>query len=290
MHDPDPVPFLRPPPKPREKRRFRVHLSWLIPLLIVATVLSWGYVPTATGPASGNSLAGSAVRATTRPTLRIATFNIHSGRNAAGDFNLERTAALMKGYDLIGLNEVRGAGTFGEVDQAELLGRKLKMQSLFAPTERRWWSDDFGNGLLSAVSVADWKRTPLPGTSGRGKRNILHVRVMLQGQPVNILITHIDRQADRANQMTLLGDQFLSLSPPAVCMGDFNTQRNQPELQRLLNAPGVIDAAGQGAEDRIDWILVRGLEVVASGIEKNDASDHPLVWAELKLSDRVKTK
>jgi endonuclease/exonuclease/phosphatase family metal-dependent hydrolase len=56
----------------------------------------------------------------------------------------------------------------------------------------------------------------------------------------------------------------------------------------ILQARGVKDAVGSrmGARapaDRIDWIFTRGLETVSAGVEKNDASDHPMVWAELKL-------
>jgi endonuclease/exonuclease/phosphatase (EEP) superfamily protein YafD len=42
--------------------------------------------------------------------------------------------------------------------------------------------------------------------------------------------------------------------------------------------------AGQptvGAKERIDWILVEGLAVVDAGAVETDASDHPLIWAEL---------
>jgi endonuclease/exonuclease/phosphatase family metal-dependent hydrolase len=275
----------RPEPEPRRRRR---PLRWLIPILIVAAVLVWGYVPTSTGPASGTNLQGSAIRATTRSTLRVATFNIHSGRNIGGQFDLDKTAAVLKDFDLIALNEVRGAGLLEEHDQARLLGQKLNMQWLFAPTEHQWWHDAFGNGVLSAVSVVDWQRTPLQGSSGRGKRNLVGVKVMLQGRPLNVLITHIDRGADHKRQLRMVLDEFLKVPQPAVLMGDFNGEATDPYLIPFLKAPGVKDAVGgvMGASapaDRIDWIFTRGLETVGAGVERNDASDHPMVWAELKL-------
>ncbi len=285
MHDP--LPFLpkRPEQKPRPRRRL---LRWLIPILIVAAALVWGYVPTATGPASGTTLQGSAIRATTRPTLRVATFNIHSGRNIGGQFDLDKTAAVLKNFDLIALNEVRGAGLLEEHDQARLLGEKLNMQWLFAPTEHQWWHDAFGNGVLSSVSAVDWQRTPLPGSSGRGKRNLIRVNVMLQGRPVSVLITHIDRGADHKKQLPLVLEEFLKVPQPAVLMGDFNGEATDPYMQPFLKAPGVKDAVGgvMGASapaDRIDWIFTRGLETGGAGVQRNDASDHPMVWAELKL-------
>jgi len=45
--------------------------------------------------------------------------------------------------------------------QAQVLGEKLNMQWLFAPSENRWWHESFGNGVLSSASVRDWRRVPL---------------------------------------------------------------------------------------------------------------------------------
>lgn len=283
MHDP--LPSLHDlPHEAREPRR--IPWRWLILLLVMGGVLLWGYLPTPTGPMAGTVISGSALRPTTRPTLRVATFNIHSGRNAAGEYNLEKTAAVLKGFDLIALNEVRGTGVFNDVDQAQLLGQKLNMQWLFAPTENRWWHEHFGNGVLAAVSVMDWRRVPLAGSFGRGKRNVIVLRVTLQGKVVNVLITHIDRGSDHKRQLRAVLEEFIALPEPAVLMGDLNGDASDSSVAPFLKAPGVKDAVGNVASapaDRIDWIFVRGLEPISGGVDKNDASDHPMVWAELKL-------
>ena len=280
MHDP--LPSLHDLPH-RKRRTLRLHLRWLIPILVVVGILLWGYLPTPTGPAAGTVIYGNAIRSSTRPTLRVATFNIHSGRNAAGQFNLDKTAAVLKGFDLIALNEVRGKPMFQNMDQAQVLGEKLNMQWLFAPTENRWWHESFGNGVLSAISVMDWKRTPLAGSFGRGKRNLIVLRVMLQGRTMNVLITHIDRGSDHKKQLAAVLEEFVNVSEPAVLMGDLNGEAGDPSIVPFLKAPGVKDVVGSAAADRIDWIFTRGLETVSAGIDRNDASDHPMVWAELKL-------
>jgi len=285
MHDP--LPSLQSLPH-RSRRSHWRHLRWLIPLLLAAAVGLWGYIPSPTGPAAGTVLYGNGIRSTTRPTLRVATFNIHSGKNVAGQFNLEKTAAVLKGFDLIALNEVRGKAILQDVDQAQVLGEKLSMQWLFAPTENRWWHESFGNGVLSAVSVLDWRRVPLTGSFGRGKRNVIVLRVMLQGKVVNVLITHIDRGSDHKKQLQAVLQEFVNVAEPAVLMGDLNGEANDPSVTPILKAPGVKDAVGSvlGANvpaDRIDWIFTKGLKTIGAGVEKNDASDHPMVWAELKL-------
>ena len=285
MHDP--LPTLHDLPH-RHRHRFRLHLRWLIPILLVAAVLLWGYLPTPTAPAAGTALYGNAIRSSTRPTLRIATFNIHSGKNLTGQFSLDKTAAVLKGFDLIALNEVRGKAILQDVDQAQVLGEKLNMQWLFAPTENRWWHESFGNGVLSAVSVLDWRRVPLAGSFGRGKRNVIVLRVMLQGKTVNVLVTHIDRGADHNKQLQAVLEDFVGIAEPAVLMGDLNGEASDPAIVPFLKAPGIKDAVGSvmgsaAPPDRIDWIFTKGLQTISAGVDHNDASDHPMVWAELKL-------
>src|SRR4051812_5320445 len=282
-----PLPSLHSLPH-RSRRPRRRHLRWLIPLLLLAGVLLWGYVPTPTGPMAGTVLSGNAIRATTRPTLRVATFNIHSGKNVAGQFSLQKTAGVLQGFDLIALNEVRGKNLLTDEDQAQVLGEKLHMQWLFAPSENRWWHEDFGNGVLCTVSVLDWRRVPLVGSFGRGKRNILVMQLKFQGKTVNVLITHIDRGADHKKQLAAVLDEFMRVSEPAVLMGDLNGEAGNPSIAAFLKAPGVKDAVGsvmgnRAPADRIDWIFIRGLEAINAGVDDNDASDHPMVWAELKL-------
>ena len=71
-------------------------------------------------------------------------------------------------------------------------------------------------------------------------------------------------------------------------MGDLNGEASDPSIVPFLQSAGVKDAVGSvmGAAapaDRIDWIFTRGLEPISAGVEQNNASDHPMVWAELKL-------
>jgi endonuclease/exonuclease/phosphatase family metal-dependent hydrolase len=103
-----------------------------------------------------------------------------------------------------------------------------------------------------------------------------------------VLITHIDRGDDHKRQLQLVLEEFMKVAEPAVLMGDMNGNPTDPYVMPFLQAPGVKDAVGSvmGAAapaDRIDWIFTRGLEAISAGVEKNDASDHPMVWAELKL-------
>lgn len=261
---------------------------------LVASALTWGglnYLGSA-GAAAGAGLtvppgvtppAASAAQA--KKTFRVATYNIQSGKGLDKRLDLSRTAGVLGGFDLIGLNEIR-AGWDG-TNQAEQLGEMLKMPWLFAPDETRWGRPSFGNGMLCLLPVGQWVRAPLPTTRLRGLRNIVLTHVEVGGSRVVVLVTHLDVVTDHDLQLALVSDLFLSLQEPAILMGDLNTRRGNPVLDKLLKTPGVADAAGGKSEgqaaDRIDWIITRGLTVVDCGVHAKGESDHPMLWAELQI-------
>ncbi len=213
----------------------------------VVTIIAWdGAKHRTLPPAEGTHLHGAVVARTSKPRLRVASFNIHGCRDVHGDFDFERTARALEGYDLIGLNEVHGNWDFQAPDQAELLGQRLEMPWLFAPTTRRWWRDDFGNGILCRLPLAHWRRIPLEGTRKKGHRNRVHAEVELGTSKVHVIVTHIDRVQDRALQLGQVIGVFLSLPEPALLMGDLNTKADDPQLARLLATPEVRDLVGEG--------------------------------------------
>jgi endonuclease/exonuclease/phosphatase family metal-dependent hydrolase len=200
--------------------------------------------------------------------------------------DLDRIAQRLAPYDFVGLNEVRGASLFGGADQAQTLGRSLHASWQFHPFEQTWGRDDFGNAVLSHLSVRNWMRVPFPYSNVKGHGNLSLTTLDWKGGPVQIIVTHIDRESDRIPQLRAARQLFEALAPPVILMGDLNTSPGDPELADMVGAAGVVDVLTarnkSAASDRIDWILVRGLECVDSGTEDHGESDHPLVWAELR--------
>lgn len=238
--------------------------------------------------AVGGPIAARPGVATERSTLRVGTFNIHAGKGADGALDIARSAAALRelDLDLIGLNEVIASSLFSPENQADELGQELSLAALFAPCERRYGRDWFGNGLLTRWPVPRWERTPLPATQERGHRAMLLAEVAWQGKTLQVLLTHIDRRRDRPSQLQSVADRFLMLPTPAILLGDLNATAADPQLQRMLSADDVQDplsAAGFSGQERIDWILTRGLRVVGGGVVNRGASDHPACWAELAL-------
>lgn len=290
--------FGRPQRQPVQARRLGGRAA--LALLALAGLAWVGSIRFSTGPAAGSGLVpASPARDGTRHTktsvsasscparLRVACFNIHTGRGTDGREDLDRIASLLQGFDLVGLNEVRGPYWWEISNQANVLAERVHADWLFAPAERRWLYGEFGNGVLARLPCTSWQRIPLARLRGKSSRNLLLVRLQWNKGPLNVLITHLDRQSDldRREQLRTVGALFLAMAEPAVLMGDLNTRRSDPNLARLLAAPGVIDPlaeADPNGPDHIDWILVRGLRPAAGGMVRTKASDHPLVWAELE--------
>jgi Endonuclease/Exonuclease/phosphatase family len=257
----------------------------MIFLIVAAGFFAWqGSQKIPAGSASGTSLNGPAP--TSRPsgdTLRVATFNI-DGKDG------DPTADTMRGFDLIGLEEVHGLGAFSKSNQAEVLGQKLNLQWLFAPVERQWWSDAFGDGVLTPLPVEHWQRFPLANENASSNREVLVLRLQFAGRPLNVLITHLQTQDDRENELATVASLFLSMQEPAILMGDLNSKNDAPGIQLLRKTPGVIDPIGDDviAKNGESWdrIFARGMQSVGSGFIDKGASDHPLAWVELKLNSQ----
>jgi endonuclease/exonuclease/phosphatase family metal-dependent hydrolase len=242
--------------------------------------------PAAEGTTLGSptSAAATAVASEHRP-LRVGTFNIQGCRGGDQKYDPDRTARTLRGCDLVGLNEVHGALPWHPADQAEILGRKLDVPWLFAPTERRWWHDDFGNGVLTTLPVTHWQRFPIATAASRSNRNALVLRLMYRQKPLNVVITHLDRHEDHDAQLRTVSQLFLSLSEPALLMGDLNGARSMPAMRELCTAPGVTDVTSLAPGDHrdSDWIFARGLRCVRADLINEGASDHPFYWADLDL-------
>lgn len=218
-------------------------------------------------------------------TLHVGTFNIHGCKGRDRQRDIMRVAHCIGELDIVGLNEVRGDY---RTNQARSLGKILKRGSLFAPTERRWFRDDFGNGLLTKVELGTVNRVPLTNLR-LSYRNVVLTNFQFGGETVQLMVAHIECGKDRGQQMRAVREVFLALREPAILMGDLNVSaREDEELRKLLAVPGVHDVlndvASRTAKNRIvDWIIVRGFQTIAAKSSLNDASDHPIVTAELRL-------
>jgi endonuclease/exonuclease/phosphatase family metal-dependent hydrolase len=277
-----------------------VKKRWLFIIGIILLLGAAAYqasMPVSAGPDAGESIEGQdRVRSVPRETFRIATFNIHRAIGPDGRSDIDRVAGLLGGLDFIALNEAKGPPFWQSKDQPRELGEKLGMGWLFAPACKLWFHVGFGNGLLSSMPVDYWQRIPLPRHFNTIDRNAVLVNLKHRRQTIHVLLTHLNQNYDEERQCQLRAviNLFLSLSEPAILLGDLNSYGDDPQIGQLLSTAGVRDPVGEilvkdarqrSLPGRVDWIIVRGLEAVDAGMVENEASDHPMIWAELKLKD-----
>ncbi|HEX8915017.1 MAG TPA: endonuclease/exonuclease/phosphatase family protein [Humisphaera sp.] len=288
---------LTPPAPPRRSavRRavglvLRLWPFWALPALLVVYT---GWVRTSAGGASGDAFHGTVspaaaakVRADGR--FRVGIYNIQGAVGKQDPAILKRIAETVAQTDVCGLTEVRGNSYSADRrNQAQMLGEEIGHAWLFAPSERRFWRDSNGNGVVARVPVGPWARLPLPDTGEPGTfRNVVLMTATLGGKPVRVLVAHADRGPARADQMRAIGEVFASVQAPAVLLADLNGDPFDPLLKHVMSAPGAADVISDriGAKDkRVDWIVTRGLKVVDAGRVEDGSSDHAFFWADLEL-------
>jgi endonuclease/exonuclease/phosphatase family metal-dependent hydrolase len=273
--------------------QYRRHLTRLAVVAVLGGMIAWGAgrhpadatkPMTVVGRAEVSQIAGR--------RFRVAGYNIRRGKGNDGVRDVRRTGETIRRVkpDVVGLFEVDG-GLWGRPpNQAAELSDELGMAAVYAPTERRFWHDHFGNALLSRVRLGSVHRIPLNCTQYRKYRNALLTRFVVGGRTVNCLAAHLDRVKDREQQLRDVFALFHSLKAPVVLVGDLNTMDDDPLLHELMGRGDSVNALlkcrADWPERRVDWILVRGLNVIDSGCVDNGVSDHPLMWADLELPER----
>lgn len=244
-------------------------------------------------PRGGNSI-NSAVetKENNKNSLRIATYNMRGAKGIDDIRDIKRTATALQGFDLIGLNEVRGKTLLSRSSQVEKLGEILKMGWLFLPTQERYFKESFGNGLLSSLPVDIWYREPLISEFGNNTsssyRNLSTIQFNFNDKLITLLLTHLDFNVVKKIQLSYVINEFAKYKH-CILVGDLNSRRDDPALIGLLNKDTTIDAINlalgpKDTPDRIDWIMVKGFNVIDGGYAPPGVSDHPLYWVELEIS------
>jgi endonuclease/exonuclease/phosphatase family metal-dependent hydrolase len=231
-------------------------------------------------PSSGSALLGEAdgLPAGDRE-LEVVQFNIDRGQAVAdGETDLALIAACLERAELAGLNEVGGA------EQARTLGQDLKQAWLFGPSELRWWSESFGNAVLSDLPASSWRNEPLPRERPRAGRGLLTVTFDWQGVTLTLLVTHIENGHDRDLQLAFLAERFAATAAPKILLGDLNAGAAHPVVAAWLADPELVATTGplEGTAPDIDWIVAEGFALKEHWRCNRGASDHPAVGARLE--------
>lgn len=232
--------------------------------------------------------------------VRFGTFNIHGGRGRDGRTDLARIAEDLRAaqVDVAALQEVHNSWQLR--NQPARLARKLGYASLDSPIRWYLFRKNRSNVLLSRFPIGAWSCAPLAHqpTQQQRFRNLTIATIDVDGQPIQVIFTHLQRGHDpssdgRLDQLREALDLFLA-QDCAIFMGDLNTRRTELLLTEVLRRPDVTDAISQFLINdhprRIDWILCRGVTVTRAGRLDSGASDHPLYWCDVRVPGRAESE
>ena len=104
------------------------------------------------------------------------------------------------------------------------------------------------------------------------------------GEPVAIINTHLSKPAEGESPLEEVMHAF-GQYPRAVLLGDFNAPVHHSAMCRGMPSDTKDALSGLEDQDRVDMILVRGLEVDKAWFEPAGPSDHPFFAAQVRLKD-----
>jgi endonuclease/exonuclease/phosphatase family metal-dependent hydrolase len=196
--------------------------------------------------------------------------------------NLDRIAALVSDYDIVGVQEAdAGSLRSGFINQTEYLSLRAGFPYWYDQTNR-----DLGHlarhslGVLSRFRPSEINEIKLPGMiPGRGA---LTVRFGAGKESLLLVILHLalGRRA-RKQQMNHISD-LISGQEHVILMGDMNCGSDSPEMKWLLDRAvlrepmhGLHTFPSWRPRRNIDHILVSpSLEIENVGVLNHNGSDH----------------
>jgi endonuclease/exonuclease/phosphatase family metal-dependent hydrolase len=258
-------------------------LAIALPLLVIVIALLMARTVYPAKNQSGHGFDGAARDNDDSEFLRVATYNIQTGKSLQGKRNIDASAEVLKTADLVAVQEVYGAGWLNRIgigqDQTRALANTGGFMHLFAATRYRWFREQRGNTTLSKLPIGEWRILMLPDQSRKSPRNMTVARFIWGGEEAVFINTHLHTGKGRLEQLEAVLSEFMR-HPRVILAGDFNTRGDATLLRDIVADASVIDAiaaAGLTSEgsDRIDWILTRGFDVVSGRELPKGISDHP---------------
>lgn len=249
--------------------------------------------------------------------MTLVTLNLHHDRE---DWPARRAYIAKElrqlAPDVIALQEV--IERRGSVEnQAAWLARKLGYDYSFVSVDSVDASKRYGNALLSRRKVLARHQRLLQPLDDY--RVAAHLQVDIDGQPINVYVTHLNERADargtatRTRQVADLLDFISSTSnqAPVVIAGDFNTAADALDLEALRkgygdsygsvhrNSDATVSTLNLHVFDkpaRIDHVFFQQKRLLAREArilfdtpyaEGRWASDHYGVWVRLQLAPQA---
>ena len=227
----------------------------------------------------------------------IATFNIQHCRNyLTGKIDYPAFAAELKTLDadIVGLNEVRGAGEAPGYDpQAAILAEALGYRYYFAKAIDVNGPNPYGNAILSRIPLRLAETVAIPDPAERKYRGYYETRCVLHAETADgltVLISHFGLNPDERENAV---GTVLSLYPgkKTVFMGDLNAVPDDPVLLPLFRTLRTVGGdyltfPSDAPRSRIDHIFLSD-DLTLLSLERPDrvVSDHLPLRARIAVPD-----
>jgi endonuclease/exonuclease/phosphatase family metal-dependent hydrolase len=241
--------------------------------------------------------------------LRVLTYNIHAGKDAQQEHNLERVARIIHdaAADVVLLQEVdRGTERSGREDQIATLARLTGLNSAFAKS-LDYQGGEYGIAVLSRFPLDSVRvvrlqvRPPQERSGGLHEPRVgLHAIVRTPRATLHIVNTHLDPASEptyRHQEVIGLLAHIAQTVPPDAALvlgGDLNARPDTPEIVALALSftdawvrcgsadPGHSFPAHE-PDRRIDYLLIRHSSCTTARVLDVRASDHRPVLAAIQL-------
>ena len=241
--------------------------------------------------------------------LKVMTFNIQH----CLDYRTEKTdrptvdydafAAYLRdsGADVVGLNEVRDAGTLEHYDpQARILADKAGYPySYFAEAIRVKGTNPYGNALLAKFPAISEKTHKIPDPEPRSFKGYYESRCVAKakfdigmGEPLTVLSVHFGLNPDEHENAAKTAEALIE-SRRCVLMGDFNVTPDNPVLNGIREKmTDTADFFGEplfsfpsdAPSRKIDYLFVSpDVRVIAADIPAVVLSDHRPYYAVIEV-------
>ena len=238
---------------------------------------------------AGTGLAQEQV-VSSKPQLRVLTYNIHHGEAMDGKFDYPRLSKVITDLkpDVVALQEVdcktkRSRG----VDQAEVLRQLTNMNAAFGQA-MPYQGGRYGEAILSRFAMMHTATHPLPYRPGQEPRAAIAARIKPDnGLPEFTFVgTHLCHQSEetRIEQAQQININFpAGGAVPIIVAGDLNARPGSAPMKTLLEKrwTDVISP-----KSRIDYVLIRPEDpwkvVNVIIVDEPVVSDHPPVLAVLE--------
>jgi len=265
---------------------------WLASPLVTNGLAVCLIMPAVIGGWLQASLGAEVPRPTPETTVSVATYDLNSGYDAGGNFELELAARTIEASlaDIVVLQHADTGRPVGfGVDQVEFLARRLRMNSAYQSDAGKL----LGVAVLSRWSIAERRSALLQGASGSSPALLVSLRDPATGRAMTVVAAYLvpGSEQSRLNQ-TLSLQTFIGDASPLALGVNLGASPEDNAYQQLM-AGGYLDpdvtlgiergftTPANNPTFRSDYLLLRGLAPLASRHVNSAASTHRLVVVEV---------